>query len=294
MVTFRNESPGRKIFIIFNYIFLILVTIICIFPILHILAISFSSTVAIDSGKVSIFPVDFNWKPYEFVIREPKFYTAFMVSVKRVILSVIFSMFFTVTAAYPLSKNSSVFKARQLYVWLLIIPMLFGGGLIPSYLLIKNLGMIDHIWALVIPNAVAVSNIILLQNFFKSIPDEISLAAYVDGASHWQILFRIMLPLSMPILATLILFVSVGNWNSWFDGMLLMNRPQNYPLQTYLQTVVVQTRLGLLQDLQAMKNISPENSKAAQIILAMLPILMVYPFLQKHFTKGIMLGSVKG
>jgi len=137
-------------------------------------------------------------------------------------------------------------------------------------------------------------NIILLQNFFKSIPDEISDAAFIDGAGHWRILFRIMIPLSTPIMATLVLFVSVGHWNSWFDGLLFMNRPQNYPLQSYLQTVVVQSRLGLLQDLKAMDNINPENSKAAQIFLAMAPILMVYPFLQKHFTKGIILGSLKG
>lgn len=291
---FCKESVSRKAFIIFNYIFLILSAVICIFPLAHIAALSLSSNQAVNSGIVSVWPVGLNLDPYRFVIGEPKFYISFLISVERVLLGIGVSMLLTVLAAYPISKSSKTFKARDIYVWFFLITILFSGGLIPLYLVVRYARLIDTIWALVIPCAVPVFNIILLQNFFKSLPDEISESAFIDGAGHWTILFRIILPLSKPVLATLILFVAVNHWNSWFDGMLFMNRPEHYPLQTYLQTIVVQTDLRVLTNINDIKNVSEENSKAAKIILAMLPILLVYPFLQKHFTKGIILGSVKG
>ena len=166
--------------------------------------------------------------------------------------------------------------------------------MIPVYLIVKATHLLDTIWALVLPGAVPVYNIILLQNYFKSLPDEIYDSARVDGAGEWRILYRIFLPLSKPVLATLVVFVTVAHWNSWFDGMLYMNRPEHYPLQTYLQTIVVKLDLNTINDISQVKNISSQNSKAAQIIIAMLPILCVYPFLQKYFTKGIIMGSVKG
>jgi putative aldouronate transport system permease protein len=203
-------------------------------------------------------------------------------------------MLVTVLAAYPISKRRNVFRSRDFYAWYIVITMLFSGGLIPWYLVIRYTGLIDTIWALIIPYAVPAFNVIILQNFFKELPDEISESAHIDGAGHWTLLFKIMMPLSKPVIATLILFVAVGHWNSWFDGMLLMNRPENYPLQTYLQTIVVQINVNAINNVETIKNICQRNSQAAQIIIAMLPILCVYPFLQKYFTKGIILGSVKG
>jgi putative aldouronate transport system permease protein len=291
---FYRESAGRRAFVVFNYIFLSLSAVICIFPMLHILAVSFSSNAAVNSGSVILWPKGFQLSTYSFVAGNSKFYAAFVISVKRTILGVVVDMLLTVLAAYPLSKTKSKFKAREIYIWVFVLTMLFGGGLIPTYLVVMDTHLLDTIWALIIPAAVPVFNVILLQNFFKELPDEISEAAFIDGAGHWTVLFKIFIPLSKAVMATLILFVAVAHWNAWFDGMIYMNRPINYPLQTYLQTIVVQIDLNTTNDLSDIKNICEENSKSAQIIIAMLPILCFYPFLQKYFTKGIVLGSVKG
>ena len=291
---YYKESMSRRVFLVFNYCFVVLVSAVCIYPILNTLAVSFSSREAVAAGRDNIWPVEFQLDAYKFVIEEPKFYTSFGIAVIRVILGLGVNMLMTVLAAYPLSKPRSRFPKRDVYMWIYVFTMLFSGGMIPVYLIVKATHLLDTIWALVMPGAVPVYNIILLQNYFKSLPDEIYDSARVDGAGEWRILYRIFLPLSKPVLATLVVFVTVAHWNSWFDGMLYMNRPEHYPLQTYLQTIVVKLDLNTINDISQVKNISSQNSKAAQIIIAMLPILCVYPFLQKYFTKGIIMGSVKG
>ncbi len=289
-----KKTLGNQIFTIVNCFLLIVVSIACIFPILHILAISFSSKTAVNGGMVTFLPVDFTTEAYKFVANGKEFYLSFIVSVKRTILGVIINMFFTVTAGYALSKSKQKFSARNGYMWFFIITMLFSGGLIPGYLVVSKLNLIDTVWALILPGAVPVYYLILFQNFVKTLPEEITESAYIDGAREMTVLTRMILPLSKPILATLILFNAVNHWNSWFDGMIYMNRPQNYPLQTYLQTIVVEINLKAVNSISDITSISEKNSRAAQIILAMLPIVVVYPFLQKYFTKGIVLGSVKG
>jgi len=292
---FYKESIGRRIFIAFNYIFLILAALICIFPIIHILAMSFSSEMPVNAGLVKVWPVGFTLDAYKYALAEPKFYRAFFVSVERTTLGIVINMLLTVLAAYPLSKSKRHFSARSIYIWFFVFTMLFSGGLIPTYLVVKNTGLIDSIWSLILPTAVPVFNIILLQNFFKELPEEISESAYIDGAGDWTVLFKIFIPISKPAIATLVLFVSVMHWNAWFDGMLYMNRPLHYPLQTYLQSIIVQTDIKFVQDISDLtNNVSQSSSRAAQIFIAMLPILLIYPFLQKYFTKGIVLGSVKG
>lgn len=290
-----KESAGRIIFIIFNYIFCVLVALVCILPLVHIFAISLSSDVAVNAGLVKLLPVDFTFASYDYILNEPKFFTAMLVSVKRVILGLSISMFVTVLAAYPLSKVKRQFGARQFYVWYFMVAMLINGGLIPNYLVISNLGLMDTIWALVLPSSVNVFNVILLQNYIKSLPEEIMESAFVDGAGHWMTLWKIVLPLCKPVLATLVLFVAVAHWNSWFDGLIYMDHTANYPLQSYLQTIVVEIDMDLIQSVDdTILNITQKSSKSAQIFLAMLPILCVYPFLQKYFTNGIVMGSVKG
>ncbi|MDL2293521.1 carbohydrate ABC transporter permease [Ruminococcaceae bacterium OttesenSCG-928-D13] len=289
-----KKSVGRRVFLVVNALLVALISVVCIYPILHILAVSFSSNEAAQGGMVNLLPVDFQLDAYEFVIGNAQFFTSFGVSVKRTLLGLVVNMTITILAAYPLSKTRDKFSGRNKYMWFFVFTMLFSGGLIPGYLIVNATGLIDTIWALVIPSAVPVYNIILLQNYIKGLPGEISESAYIDGAGEWSVLFRIILPLSKPVLATLVLFAAVAHWNSWFDGMIYMNRPQNYPLQTYLQTIVVQLNLKAVTNLSDVTNIAEQNSKAAQIIIAMLPILVVYPFLQKYFTKGIVLGSVKG
>lgn len=290
-----KESFGRRAFYVFNYVFTISIALVCILPILHIFAISLSSENAVNSGIVRFLPVDFTLASYNYILKDPKFFTAMGVSFKRVILGVGLSMFFTILAAYPLSKSKLQFRARQLYVWFFMVTMMVGGGLIPSYLVISKLGLIDTIWALVLPTSVNAFYIILLQNYIKSLPDEIMESAFVDGAGHWITLWKIVLPLCKPVLATLVLFIAVAHWNAWFDGLIYMDKTVNYPLQSYLQTIVVEINMDIIQSIDdTLMNVTQKSSKSAQIFLAMLPIICVYPFLQKFFTKGIVMGSVKG
>ncbi|HBP37583.1 MAG TPA: ABC transporter permease [Clostridiales bacterium] len=291
---FYKENFSRRLFIICNYIFLALAAAVCIFPILHVAAISLSSSAAVTAGAVVAWPVGLQLNTYKFVINNPDFYTAFGISVERALLGIIISTLLTILSAYPLSLRKNKFRARKFYVWFYLVAMLFNGGLIPTYLMVHYTGLIDSIWALVIPGAIPIFNVILLHNFFKELPDEISESAVVEGAGHWTVLTRILVPLSKPVMATLILFVAVGHWNSWFDGLIYMNHSNKYPLQSYLRTIVVEINLNVMQNISEIENISQKNATCAQIITAMLPIIIVYPFLQKYFTKGIILGSVKG
>lgn len=293
---YNNSSISRRIFIVFNYIFLISVALICLLPMINVLAISFSSSAAVASGTVGFWPVDFTLESYNFVANKPEFFSSLIVSIKRVIVGVPVNMLLTILIAYPLSRDSKVFKGRRFYIWFFVISMLFSGGLIPWYMTIKKTGIIDKFWALVLPGAVPVFNVILLINFFRTLPKEIEEAAYIDGASHWRTLWKICVPLSAPAIATLTLFCIVNHWNSWFEGLILMNNPRNYPLQSYLQTVIVNRDIKLMtsNDIAVLSTVSDRTSKAAQVFLAALPVMLVYPFLQKYFTEGIVMGSVKG
>ena len=286
----------RKVFLIFNSVFLSLLSILCVVPIIHVFMISLSGASAIESGKVKFWPVDFTLKAYEYVIAKQEFYHAFFISVLRVGIALPVIMFLTVMAAYPLSRNESELKHRNIYLWYFIITMLFSGGLIPTYIIMQKTGLLNTIWALILPISVPMYNVMLLCRFFKSLPKEIEESAFMDGAGHWRTLLSIYIPLSMPCIATLVLFIAVGHWNAWFDGLIYMSRPENYPLQSYLQTVIIRPNPELISNIQlhSLNEISQRNNVAAQIFIATLPILSLYPFLQKHFTKGIMLGSVKG
>jgi len=295
-----NDSRGRRWFLIGNNIFLITLAIVCLLPLVNVLAISLSSSSAATAGAVKLWPVEFTLSSYKYALSKAEFVTSLFVSLKRVLLGTVISLLVVVVSAYPLSKERSEFPMRTVYVWFFFITMLFSGGLIPTYMVIRNYQLLDTIWALILPGAVAVFNIVLLLNFFRGTPKEIQEAAFVDGASHWRMLWSVMVPISMPALATILLFTCVGQWNSWFDGLIYMNSPTNYPLQTYLQTLVVSTELftdaGNLtaEDMKALAEISDRTTKASQIFLAALPVLVLYPFLQKYFMKGIVLGSVKG
>lgn len=292
----KKESIGKKIFNICNMVILILLALLCLLPLLNILAISFSSSSAAGSGMVSFLPVDFSLKSYEFVLQKSEFWVAFWVAVKRVVVAVPFSLLLTILMAYPLSKSDNKFRGRKVYTGILVFTMLFSGGLIPWYMAISDLKLINSFWALVLPNAVSAYNTVILMNFFRQLPVELEEAASIDGASHWRILFQIVVPLSKPAIATIALFCIVTNWNSWFDGLLLMNSPSKYPLQSYLQTVIVNQDMSLMSasDILTMGEVSNRTQKAAQAFVAALPILCVYPFLQKYFTEGLVVGSVKG
>ncbi|GGH12147.1 carbohydrate ABC transporter permease [Paenibacillus segetis] len=291
----NNRSWSRKLFMICNFIFLAFISFLCLMPIIHILAISFSSGQAAAAGKVLLWPVEFTTAAYQNVFGKPEYLRAFWISIQRVIIGTTISMTLTIITAYPLSKDSRQFRLRTFYAWVFVFTILFSGGLIPTYTTIKSLGMIDTMWALVLPGGVAVFNVILLLNFYRSLPKELEESSRIDGAGHFKTLWKIYAPLSLPALATTGLFTMVGHWNSWFDGMLYMNHTENYPLQTFLQTVIVKLDFRFIkaENVELMLKLSDRTSRAAQIFVAAFPILIVYPFLQRFFIKGIVMGSVK-
>ncbi len=293
-----HNSKSRKVFQVINTILIIAVTVSCMIPVINVLAISFSNSDAIMANKVGIFPVNFTLDAYEYVMKNEKFWSAALISLKRVALGVPISLILTMLAAYPLSKSELRFPARKWYVAFFVIPMVFGGGLIPTYYVISKLGLIDTIWALVLPSAVNIFNVILVMNFFRNIPAELEESAMLDGAGQWKILTRIYLPLSKPSVATITLFCLVFHWNSWFDGLIYCNYTAHYPLQSYLQTIVTSTKEAVFEGdvtlIMQMLNLNSQNIKSAQIFISMLPLLVIYPFLQNYFTAGLTLGSVKG
>lgn len=302
----KSKKTGRKrikqgsiVFDIINYIFLAAVAFLCLLPIVNVLAISFSSSAKAAAGLVKLLPLDFNIQSYKYALTKPQFLSSFLISVQRVILGVVVNMFCTIVTAYPLSKSAKELSGRNIYAWFMFITMIFSGGLIPQFMVVKQLGLMDSIWALVLPGAVPVFNVIILMNFFKQLPKEISESAVMDGAGHLTILCRLYLPLSKPSLATIVLFVVVGHWNEWFNGMLYMTSPLKYPLQTYLQSIIVirdsSTLAGASKEtLEMLSTVSDKTLTSAQIFIAAAPILLIYPFLQKYFMKGLTIGSVKG
>ncbi len=291
-------TMGQKIFRVFNYTFIILVCLTCFLPLLNTLAVSFSSPAAVSTGKVYFWPEGFTTMAYEFAMQNGKFLRAMWVSVQRCLLGVSINLFMMVTTAYPLSKAKDRFGARNYYMVFYVITMLFGGGLVPYYILVSSLGLMNSIWSLVLPLSVPVFNMVILMNFMRGLPPELEEAAMIDGAGLFRTLFSVILPVLKPALATVGLFSFVYHWNDWFTGALFMHDPKNYPLQTYLQTLLTNFNDMLRQsgsDYYALlARMNEQTGRAAQLFLGLIPTLIVYPFLQKYFTTGLVMGSVKG
>ena len=289
---------GRKVFLAVDVIVILLLCLICMVPLLNLLAYSFSASQPIIENKVFLWPKEFTLKAYQYVLESKEFWSSVSVSVKRVLLGVPLNTLLTILVAYPLSKDERQFKARKYYVAYMLTVMLFNGGLMPTYYIVSKTKLIDTVWALIIPGAVPIFNCIVLMDFFRGIPSELEESAKLDGASQWQILWRIFIPISKPSLATIILFSLINHWNSWFDGLIYSNHTTNYPLQSYLQTLVTSTTEILAQgDVKAIAklvDINDTNMKAAQIFISVIPLMLIYPFLQKYFTTGLTMGSVKG
>ncbi len=274
--------------------FLLLVGVTALLPLVNTLAISLSDKAAVSGGMVGLIPVGFNLDAYGFILRDDKFWQAFGVSVLRVLLGGALNFVLAVLTAFPLSRSVQRFPARNVFMWLFVFGMILNVGIVPWYLTISGYRLLDSIWALVLPGAVPIWSVILLMNFFRSIPKELDEAARMDGANPWQLLWSIYLPTSLPALATITLFSIVGHWNSFFDGLILMNNPDNYPLQTYIQQLVIADRPALHGGQAALlAQLSNNTLNAAKLFVAMIPILLVYPLLQRYFIRGIMLGAVK-
>jgi putative aldouronate transport system permease protein len=290
------QSHGEKLFLVFNYLFLLSLMLICVLPFWYVICLSFSSNGAVIAGRVGLWPVEFTLEPYQYVLERLPFWRSFMITIERVILVLPLSLVLIILSAYPLSKISSKFHSRSIYVWYFFFTMLFNGGMIPSYLLIKTMGMLDTIWALVLPICLNVFNMLLVLSFFRQVPAELEEAAFIDGASHWRILWQIYVPVSVPVIATITLFIMVQHWNSWFDGMIYMRNTNNFPLQTYLRSIIMNFNFSnmTVEEHMRLARMNIRSVKASQMVIGAIPILAVYPFLQKYFIKGITLGSVKG
>ncbi len=290
LTKFRQNWPVYAIYVIMT-----LFALTCIFPVVNILAVSLSDKSSVMAGLVNFIPKNFNLQSYKYVLFQSAFWNSFLITVERVVLGCGINFVLTVITAYPLSKSNKEFRIRTAWTWFMFITTIISGGLIPYYILIYNvLHINDTILALVLPTALPVFNVVLLLNFFRSIPKELTESAELDGASHMVILFRIYIPLSMAPIVTVTLFTVLSHWNSWFDGMIYMDNVTKYPLATYLQRILIQKDDSFLQALEGVSQVSGETSRAAQIFVAILPIVVIYPFLQKYFEKGILIGSVKG
>ncbi len=293
-----KEKFGIRQFII--YMIVILLTISCLIPLMNVISLSFSSSQAVASNKVGLWPEEFTFAAYEKIINDAQFWRSFGISVFRVVMALIINLFMIVTLAYPLSKSVKVFRSRKFFMNIMVFAMLFSGGMIPSYLVIRYLGLINSVWALILPGAVPIGSVILVMNFFRSVPKSLEESALLDGANPWQILTRIYIPISLPALATVSLFSIVGSWNDFFGGLIYITKVENYPLMTYIQSLSVNIAETLqkaggmsAQQLQALLSVSNRNLNAAKIVVAIVPLLVIYPFLQKYFVQGIVVGAVK-
>ncbi|MDF2986531.1 MAG: integral rane protein [Eubacterium sp.] len=291
----EQKTLGTKIFDILNVVILISITLLCLVPLWYVLMVSLSEKSAVNAGAVNFWPIGFNLLSYEKILGETAFFMSFWVSVKRVVLGTLVGVGITLLTAYPLSKTSRQLPHRNAYMWVLVFCMLFNGGIIPWYITVRSYGLIDSIWGLVFAGSLPVFNVILIVNFFRNLPSALEEAAYVDGAGPWRIFLQIYIPLSGPVIATITLFTMVGHWNEFFQGLVLNTKQSNYPLQTYIQQLVVNldyTRMNT-EEIKLSSQLNNKSLNAAKVFIAMIPVLIVYPFLQKYFITGITLGSVK-
>ena len=280
------------------YLIVFLLGVICLLPLLNIVAVSFSGSAAVAANRVGIFPVDFTVAAYEKILGDHQFWRSFGISVARVVLALLLNLILIMLMAYPLSKSKREFKGRNIYMDLLIFAMLFNGGMIPTYIVIKNLGLLNTIWALILPGAVPIFSVIMVMNFFMGVPKALEEAAVIDGATPLQVLTKVYLPCSKPVIATIALFSIVGSWNDFFSGLLYMTKVNNYPLQTYIQSLKVKledmlSAGGSISSLVNIMDVSAQNLNAAKIVVSVIPLLLIYPLLQKYLITGIVVGSVK-
>lgn len=281
------------------YTLLLFLALACLMPFIHVAALSLSSQGAISARQVLFWPIGMHLQNYEFIMADRLFINSFGVSVLRVIVGVSLGLLVTAITAYPLSRDHLHMPGRTVFKLLLLFGMMFSGGLIPYFLALRDLGLLNTFWVLIIPLALNIFHVILVINFFRGIPQELWEAAVLDGANHLQVLFRVFLPISMPVLATVTLFSAVLHWNSWFDGIIFLKEAVQWPLQSYLYSKVTtrtlqwQTATSAEIAGQVFQEATPEGLATAMILIATIPILIVYPLLQRYFVTGLTLGSVK-
>ncbi|SFJ85486.1 putative aldouronate transport system permease protein [Paenibacillus sp. UNC496MF] len=302
MLTGVKETGRDKAFLAFNYLYVFLAFLVVLYPVAYIVSASVSDPKLVASGDMWLWPKGFTFDGYERVFQNRNIWIGYGNTILYTVVGTAINLAVTLPAAYALSRKD--FVGRQFFTGMFMVTMFFGGGLVPTYLLVKGLGMVDTMWAIVVPSAASIWNIIVSRTFFQSsIPRELQEAAQIDGASNWRLFLTVVLPLSMPIIAVMALFYGVGNWNSYFSALIYLNDNAKYPLQLVLRQILV------LQEMSAQggaaldaSTASALNSKAeiaalvryAVIIVATVPVILVYPFLQRYFVQGVMIGSIKG
>lgn len=293
----NRQSTGEKLFDWGVHAALALICVIVLYPLVFVLVASFSSPEAVMRGEVWLWPKDITFVGYQKIFQNNEILTGYANTIIYTVIGTSINLVMSVAAAYPLSRKD--LYGRNLISAMMVFTMFFSGGMVPTYLLIKNLGMLNSMWALIIPGAVSVYNILIMRTFFQNgIPSEMQEAASIDGCSNLSTLVRIVLPLSMPIIAVMILFYSVGHWNAYFSALMYLSDRDKYPLQLFLREILIQGQmqemLGIGDDSHAKSVMEGEAIKYAVVIVANLPVLILYPFLQKYFVKGVMIGAIKG
>lgn len=289
-----RQTVGDKIFSCINIIFLTIFALLCLIPFINIIAVSLSDNAAIISGKVFLWPIGMNVTAYKTVFQDLTMIRSFGFTVLLTVLYTVVTMTMTILCAYPLANKK--LKGRTAFLLIITFTMYFSGGTIPHYLLVSGMNMLNTIWALILPGAINTFNMIVMKSFFSSIPAGLEESARIDGAGHFRILVSIVLPLSLPIIATLSLFYAVGRWNGFSDALFYINDTKMYPLQLKLRQLISLNNIDqMLTDLNEERQlVIPETIKSASIMFATAPILLIYPWLQKYFVKGMMVGSIKG
>jgi putative aldouronate transport system permease protein len=291
-----RESFGDQLFLAFVYVVLAIVLLIVLYPLIYIFSASFSSPLAVSSGKVWLFPVDFCLRGYQVALDNPQIITGYANSLFYTFFGTLISVTLTVLVAYPLSRRK--LYGRNSLMFFITFTMIFSGGLIPTYMVVKNLGMLDTRWALLIPQAVAAFFVIVARTFFQiNIPEELEEAAALDGCSDLRFLWSVVIPLSKPIIAVLALMYAVGQWNSYFDALIYLKSVDLQPLQLVLRTILILDKAGgrMLDATQYAERLALNNLlKYTVIVIGSLPVLVIYPFIQRYFVKGMLIGSIKG
>ncbi|WP_409340571.1 carbohydrate ABC transporter permease [Paenibacillus sp. MBLB4367] len=294
----RRISRQDRLFYLANDLFLLLILLVIIYPLVYVVSASFSSPNAVVSGKVWLFPVDVSLAGYKAVFSNDSIMTGYANTLFYTVAGTIVSVFLTIAAAYPLARRD--FKPRNLIMMIFAFTMFFGGGIIPTYILVKNLGILDTRWALILPQAMSIFNVIIARTYFQSTPSELLEAAQIDGCSDMRYLISVLLPLSKPIIAVLALFYSVSIWNSYFDALMYINRESLWPLTLVLRDILVANSINMsmmqnvdIDTLSAKIGLS-ELLKYSLIIVSSVPLLVIYPFIQRYFVKGVMIGAIKG
>ncbi len=289
----RDRSISAKVFEAVVHIVMICVVLLTLLPVIHVISISFSSAAAISRGDVGLWPVEFSVSAYTAIFKSGNVPRSFLNSVYYTALGTAINMLLTTMMAYPLSRTYLTF--RKFYNVLVLITMFFSGGLIPTFLTVKNLGLYNTVWAIALPGAISTWNLIIMRTFFMGLPAELEESAQLDGANDFTIFARIILPLSKASIATIALFYGVGHWNNWFSGMIYFKNSKSYPLQTILRSIVINSEVSdeITVD-EVINSISAEGIKYSTLVVSMVPMMAVYPFIQKYFVKGVMIGSLKG